>query len=325
MESIKRLFTAKKDESQFHSKERPEISPPVAGSLVKLTPGNSPPVPPQGPSLCRQYHTNHATTTFTPVDRGREETLAWLTKGTLESLKALLTSRDQHARQVRRGPKTKGTREVQLILKQPSRKTVEQLHGIKQQAELNILCGAIGIVYYNFSRSFGWNKASVTRVPSLQLQDLVTRMRGIKTVSMSLPAVLYTPIDWLVLPTPTAAQKPKPQPKISSGEHEEEEQEEPARCWSPEPGGWRDSRYTDITDMRADFTLNMSSKKGEVHFTTSEKDEEGEEAEDDVEADEEENSKGEYDPDDVDIVTVTPDGIEAMAIKINSGTQARDS
>ncbi|KAI3329282.1 hypothetical protein HD806DRAFT_279377 [Xylariaceae sp. AK1471] len=309
MESIKRFFSPKKSKSKSKSKKRPRISSPVNGSFEKLTPDSGPQAV-YSPRLSsrRNNHVSRATTTFTPEDRGRAETIAWLNTGTSQSLATLLTERDQAAKQIRRGPKTKGTKEVQLILHKPSRKAVEQLHRVRRQAEMVVRYGAPGIVAYNFSKSLGWNQASASKLPPLQLRDFGTRMREIGTVSARLPAVPFTPITWLVLPTPTAAQGPKLQRQALSCEVGDEQQEEPARSWSPvsEPGGWRDSEKMDIADSRLDLTQEVPVGEIEGLFVVGEEEEEEEEGE------------GEYDPYDVNVVPVTPFESEATAIKVAS-------
>ncbi|RYC54140.1 hypothetical protein CHU98_g12069, partial [Xylaria longipes] len=247
-------------------------------------------------------HIGHETIAFVPQDRGREETIAWLDAGTSESLVALLTERDQAARQVRRGPKTKGTREVQLILNKPSRKTVEKLHRVRRQAEMALRYGTPGVVMYKFSKSLGWNRASGSRVPSLQLS--VSLLRGPR---VRVPAVPPSPINWLVLPTLKT-------PQISECGYKDEAREQWARSSSPvsEPGGWRDTEQMDTPNPRPDLTHVPPSGGGERDFVPGEE--------------EHEEDEGAYDPYNTNDVPSTPSESCATAIKVIplSASQTRE-
>ncbi|KAI0009756.1 hypothetical protein F4779DRAFT_352499 [Xylariaceae sp. FL0662B] len=146
-----------------------------------------------------------ATTTFTPEGRGKEAILAWLDTGESEALVHLLQERDLAERQVRRGPRTKGTREVQDVLRKPSIKTLEYFHRVRRQAELTIRYGVPGAVAYNFSKSLGWNKIAASRLPPLQLRSFGAMMKehaGLFGDSPRIPPIPSTPIDWLDLGTP---------------------------------------------------------------------------------------------------------------------------
>ncbi|KAI8632026.1 hypothetical protein F5Y19DRAFT_422885 [Xylariaceae sp. FL1651] len=244
MDSIKRWLDPKKSKSKSKSKKRPQTNLPFSGNLEKLTPDRSyqTAIAPLSSSRQRKKGDNQfgfTTTTFMPQERGRDATIALLNTGTPESLAKLLTERDHAAKQVRRGPKTKGTTEVQLILRKPSCKAVEKLYRVRQQAEVAVRYSAPAVVAYNFSRSLRWNQKSALKLPSLQLRAFgPAMMREIRTASAKIPAAVpFAPIDWLVLPTPTAATQ-----GYVCEEDEESQPQPPARCWSPvsEPGGWRD-------------------------------------------------------------------------------------
>ncbi|KAI0397809.1 hypothetical protein F5Y17DRAFT_413631 [Xylariaceae sp. FL0594] len=184
---------------------------------------------------------------FIPQERGREETLAWLDTGTCESLKALLTHRDQAARQIRirRGPRTLGNREVQAILREPSRRSVQRLHDVILGVEMDLVYGSLvggsvtAVFHYNFSRAVGWNKnrqqaaASSRKVPSLQLREMVpagmaAAAAARRTTTPSVGGRSPMPIRWLQLPT-DSEQGATPDIRI-------------ARSWTPlsELGGWRE-------------------------------------------------------------------------------------
>ncbi|KAI2640552.1 hypothetical protein GGS26DRAFT_599629 [Hypomontagnella submonticulosa] len=139
---------------------------------------------------------------FTPQSQGSAATLAWLESGTLEDLTQLLGERDHAAKQLRCGPKTMGTAEVQLILREPSIRSMEHLHRVRDDAELTLKYGAPGRVAYNFSKSFTWNKNNAQKVPSLQLMDFEETMvkdhRGLFTNLSQYPPILPTQ-SWLDL------------------------------------------------------------------------------------------------------------------------------
>jgi hypothetical protein len=137
-------------------------------------------------------------------------------------------------------------------------------------------------------------------------------MREIKTVSTKLPAIPFTPIDWLVLATPTVAQGPETQKELSDCGRGDEYQEKPARSWSPvsEPGGWRDSEQMDIADSRFDLSHELPlGERGRLFVV-------GDGEEDEEEEKEEEEDEGEYDPCDVNVVPVIPTESKATAIKV---------
>ncbi|KAI8954200.1 hypothetical protein F4801DRAFT_596246 [Xylaria longipes] len=290
MDRIKRFFIPNKNASKTRYKK--QISSPVEGTFQRLSP-KSDSIAAYSPQLsshhqyCSDSHIGHETIAFVPQDRGREETIAWLDAGTSESLVALLTERDQAARQVRRGPKTKGTREVQLILNKPSRKTVEKLHRVRRQAEMALRYGTPGVVMYKFSKSLGWNRASGSRVPSLQLRGPRVRV----------PAVPPSPINWLVLPTLKT-------PQISECGYKDEAREQWARSSSPvsEPGGWRDTEQMDTPNPRPDLTHVTPSGGGERDFVPGEE--------------EHEEDEGAYDPYNTNDVPSTPSESCATAIKV---------
>ncbi|KAI0553606.1 hypothetical protein F4679DRAFT_427678 [Xylaria curta] len=243
MERIKRLFISDKSESKPGFKKR--ISAPVEGSFRRLSPeGTS--VAAYSPRAFSRHqcnsHFGHATIPFVPQDRGREETIAWLNTGTSESLAALLTVRDQAATQVRRGPRTKGTREVQVILKEPSRKAVENLYHVQERAEVAIYYGVPGIVVHNLSKSCGRNRASTSRIPSLQLRDLEISVLAVPS---------FLPINWPVLPNLT--------PPQMAGYGDGDGRSSPIS----EPGGWRDIEQMDISVIKPNLTQVTWSGGGE--------------------------------------------------------------
>ncbi|KAJ2994673.1 hypothetical protein NUW58_g1499 [Xylaria curta] len=247
MERIRPRRRSKRNEGK---PKRKEINSPIEGRATKLT-LDSGLIFPYPPHISSQSQwdsdacAGRETTTFVPQDRGREETIAYLNAGTSESLHALLTERDQAAKQVQNGPKTRGTQEIQEILDQPSCKTVAQFHEVRQRSEMTVRYGTAGVVMYNFSKSWGWNRRnSTSRLPSLQLKSSGTMMRGVAPVSI--PAVPFSPIDWFILPEPTTTQQPRSRQEFSESEHEGEM----PGCLSPisEPGGWRDLGITGSID-----------------------------------------------------------------------------
>ncbi|KAI0486546.1 hypothetical protein F4859DRAFT_511537 [Xylaria cf. heliscus] len=297
MERIKRIFISKKNKNK--SRYKKQISSPVEGSFHILSAeSNSIAAYPLRPSSHRQHsndsNVDHATIAFVPRDRGREATIEWLHAGTSESLVALLTEKDHAAHEIRRGPKTKGTREVQRILSKPSRKTVEKLHRVREQAEMAVRYGAPGVVVYNFSRSWGWNLSSGARMPSLQL-------RRDPRANRVVPAVPFSPINWLVLPNLGTIVTQRPQDRVSDCGYDERVMGEWARSSSPisEPGGWRDTEQMDDSNSRLDLA-RATPLRGEERDSVS-----GEEHGED---------EGEYDPYNTIDVPVTPPECQATAI-----------
>ncbi|KAI0428860.1 hypothetical protein F5Y09DRAFT_343267 [Xylaria sp. FL1042] len=235
------------------------ISMSVEESSMKLTSESSPitKYSPRDSSHCGNIgdpHINNATISFIPQDRGREQTIAWLNTGTCESLTSLLTERDQAARQIQRGPRVKGTNEVQQILQNPSCKAVEQLHSLKKQTEMAMRFGMPGVVVHNFSRSFRWNKTASSKLPSLQLKDSGARVNEIESASAKVPPLPFSPIDWFDLPI---------EGELANYEHEDTPQQ--VRSWTPmsEPGGWREIKQVDITDLKPDsfYGVVMSERE----------------------------------------------------------------
>ncbi|RYP34950.1 hypothetical protein DL767_004027 [Monosporascus sp. MG133] len=163
---------------------------------------------------------------FVPQARGTEATLAWLERRTPDALSRLLIERDRAERQNRRGPKTRGTREVKEILLRPCRTTVEQLHNVRDQAEAAVRYGGAvaGAVAYSLARSLQNRAAAVRggsgipRLPSLQLRDfstmvgeqleLVSRMPGSALGSMSNPRTWFDTRS----PKPRGSRSPSPEP-----------------------------------------------------------------------------------------------------------------
>ncbi|KAI1083207.1 hypothetical protein F5B20DRAFT_529051 [Whalleya microplaca] len=220
MEAIKKWLNPKKKKKA----NKKQTSPPLnCSSSESLTDSKAKPT------------FGSATTTFTPEGRGRDATLAWLDTGRSEALVDLLQERDIAESQVRRGPKTKGTKEVQDILRKPSMKTIEYLHRVRRQAELTVRYGVPGAVAYNFSKSLGWNKIAASQLPPLEFRDFGAMMKEHRVLFSNSPRIPSTPptpptpIDWLDLGTSG--------PLCGNG-----------RSLSPisEPGGWRDTPPEDI-------------------------------------------------------------------------------
>ncbi|RYO79949.1 hypothetical protein DL766_009080 [Monosporascus sp. MC13-8B] len=172
----------------------------------------------------RAYLRNEVTVAgrgFVPQARGTEATLAWLKRRTPDALSRLLIERDQAERQNRRGPKTRGTRQVKQILLRPCRTTVEQLHQVRDQAEAAVRYGGDvpGAVAYSLGRSFQ-NRAvrGSPRLPSLQLHDfgtmvgeqleLVSRITGGALSSVSDPRTWFDTRS----PKPSGSPSPSPEP-----------------------------------------------------------------------------------------------------------------
>ncbi|CAJ2502038.1 Uu.00g048910.m01.CDS01 [Anthostomella pinea] len=190
MEAINGWFRSKQNSTVKNTELH--ISAPLNGSFEKLKENET-----------RTGHSKPhgkiatATTSFTPQSRGKEETLAWL-NGTSDALTQLIDQQSHAASQVRRGPKTRGNREVQLILREPCPKTVEKLHRVKNQAEIAVRYGVPGTVVYNFSKSLNWNNTTTPQLPSLQLRDFGSMIRD--AVAARIPPAPSTPITWLVIP-----------------------------------------------------------------------------------------------------------------------------
>lgn len=124
---------------------------------------------------------------FIPQAKGTEATLGWLERRTPEALSRLTIERDRAAKQNSRGPKNKGTKEVKKILMKPCRTTVEQLHHVRNQAELSVRYGtATGAVMYNLGRSMN-RKSYAPKLPSLQLKDFSTMVKEHLDVVGKLP------------------------------------------------------------------------------------------------------------------------------------------
>ncbi|KAI0017250.1 hypothetical protein F4780DRAFT_614157 [Xylariomycetidae sp. FL0641] len=188
MEAIKRWLDPKKKKAS----DRPGVSWSASGSFDRLQD--------QRTFDVAQREISVVTPAFIPRDRGRQETLAWMNSGTFDNLNPILKVRDRAARQVRRGPKTKGTSQVQRILRRPTRETVEQLHRVCRQAEMTVRYGRPAAAAYNFSFPLSWNQATGPRLPPLRLRNFGDSMgRGNQRASQT-PAVPFKPIDWLILP-----------------------------------------------------------------------------------------------------------------------------
>ncbi|KAI0135554.1 hypothetical protein F4814DRAFT_444373 [Daldinia grandis] len=136
-------------------------------------------------------HGAHATTmNHIPQNYGMEETLAYLHSGSPYDLARLSDERDRIENQTRRRPKTQGTKEVELVLREPSIRSVKQLYQICKQAEAVAKYGLVGKIAYNFSKSTGWNRINISRLPSLQLRkprEAVRKPSGLLTTSIVKP------------------------------------------------------------------------------------------------------------------------------------------
>lgn len=255
MEPIKKFLWCK-SHVKSKSKDRPHISLPVEGSFQKgasnnlftkwpsrITPGSRHSGYPRSVS---------PTISFTPQGRGREETLEFLKKGTSESLSSLLTERDKASEHIKLGPNTKGTHEVQQILREPTYHSVQQLHSLQRRTEMEVRYGTPGAMIYNFSKSLGWNQAAGSQLPPLQLRCFNTRMNEIQFASASIPPLPFSPINWLILP-----QQPAPEKSIPDGVNRDRLQYHGRSSPISEPGGWRDTEQVDIADMRPELTLEM--------------------------------------------------------------------
>ncbi|KAF3062208.1 hypothetical protein GL218_03213 [Daldinia childiae] len=107
---------------------------------------------------------------YIPQSYGMVETLAYLHSGSPYDLARLFDERDRVENQMRRRPKTKGTEEVQLVIREPTIRSVKQLYRICKQAEIVAKYGLPEIIAYNFSRSTCWNRLNISGLPSLQLR-----------------------------------------------------------------------------------------------------------------------------------------------------------
>ncbi|KAI1118887.1 hypothetical protein F5Y14DRAFT_446697 [Nemania sp. NC0429] len=291
MESIKRFFNPKK-KKRNNPKPDHATHMPVDGSYKKVAPeGNATMTYPPRVSSLRYpignfYPAGNATIGFIPQARGRQETMAWL--DTPNALESILKERDRAAKQVRRGPMTKGTSEVQLILKEPSYTSVEKFHNVQQRTEMTTRYGLSGTVAYNFSKSLGWNMANRSRIPSLQLRDLGTRMRQIRAAA-SKPAILpFSPMNWLVLPTPTTADQRRSSRRLSYFDHGDksvEQQQVPDLSPIYESGVWSDSNQVDIADLRPSFKYDIPLTDNEWLSVAGEEEDEQSEKEGDSDSD----------------------------------------
>ncbi|KAI0817964.1 hypothetical protein GGR55DRAFT_622808 [Xylaria sp. FL0064] len=129
--------------------------------------------------------------------------------------------------------------------------------------------GMPGVVVYNFSRLFGWNKTASSKLPSLQLKDFETRMKEVESATASMRPIPFSPINWLKLPKPTAAYQSMPG---GLADCEDEGTVQQARSSSPisEAGGWRDGDHVDIADWRLDPLYEMPMREREGNFVAEE-------------------------------------------------------
>ncbi|OTB08808.1 hypothetical protein M426DRAFT_7528 [Hypoxylon sp. CI-4A] len=190
MKSIKRFLCLEK--SADGENRKPDTRPPPEG----LT------------DMRKRRDVSTTAIDFIPQCRGRKATLAWLNSSSPSNLNQLLNERDRAKRQTREGPKTLGTKEVHLILREPCIASVRLLYSVCRQAEVSNKYGIPGEFAYNFSKSVGLDMTSAPRLPSLQLTDFGEMMKEHKGLFSS-PRCL-SPIS--------------------------------------EPGGWRDLSERDLAD-----------------------------------------------------------------------------
>ncbi|KAI1661452.1 hypothetical protein F4813DRAFT_399361 [Daldinia decipiens] len=95
---------------------------------------------------------------YIPQNYGMAETLIYLHSGSPFDLARLFDKRDR----------AKGTKEVELVLREPTIRSVKQLYQICKQAEVVAKYGLTGRIAYNFSKSTDWNRLNISRLPSLQ-------------------------------------------------------------------------------------------------------------------------------------------------------------
>ncbi|KAI1383240.1 uncharacterized protein F4822DRAFT_419852 [Hypoxylon trugodes] len=140
---------------------------------------------------------------FTPRTQGEEATRAFVKNGMSDDLIKLLDDRDDAERQLNNAPKTKGTEEVQRILREPSRKSIEDFHNARNRAEATKRYGIVGDLAYHVDKYIRRN--SVPVLPPLQLIDFGMVMRreygGFFSSYSSYRAtpISSTPVDWLAL------------------------------------------------------------------------------------------------------------------------------
>ncbi|OTA96938.1 hypothetical protein M434DRAFT_27281 [Hypoxylon sp. CO27-5] len=187
----------------------------------------------------------NAKMSFTPQAQGEQATLAYTEYGRLDDLNRLVGDRDRAEKQLYRGPKTQGNKEVQLILQEPSIKSMEQFYSACKQAEISVRYGIPGEFVYNFSKTFAWNKTHAMKVSSLQLTDVDTGKRkhkGLLSNTPHTPPISYPPIDWFDMGASKTSTNSNSR-RLST---------------ITEPGGWRDLSHTDVYEEQA-FNLRSSS------------------------------------------------------------------
>ncbi|KAI2784831.1 hypothetical protein F4815DRAFT_454384 [Daldinia loculata] len=114
---------------------------------------------------------------YTPQSYGMVETPTYLHFGSPYDLARLFDERDRVENQIRRRARTKGTKEAELVLREPTIRSVKQLYQICKQAEVVAKYGLAGRIAYNFSKSTGWNRLNISRLPSLQLRKPREKVR----------------------------------------------------------------------------------------------------------------------------------------------------
>ncbi|KAK5624357.1 hypothetical protein RRF57_000073 [Xylaria bambusicola] len=189
-------------------------------------------------------------------------------------------------------------KEVQQILKGPSCHAVKQLQSLKRETEIAVRYGCPGVIMYNFSKTLGWNQASSSQLPSLQLRSFRTTKEEIQLASASISPLPFSPITWLVLP-----QQPAPVQLPSMNDDGDGMQEKRPSSPISEPGGWRDTdQIEDIADMRLEPFLGIAVSARNVAIT-------------DDDDEEDEDLEGEFCPHEDDVVSTACEK-QAIPVKI---------
>ncbi|KAI0176318.1 hypothetical protein GGR52DRAFT_590025 [Hypoxylon sp. FL1284] len=130
-----------------------------------------------------------STLDFTPRSQARDASIAVLSSGSPEDLAWLREQIACGESLARQGPKTNGTEEVQLILREPSKRSVEKFHDACKLAETTLKYGNYGVMMYRLSRNLALDKAKAPRLPSLQLtgfSDMIRESAGFNGNTSSL-------------------------------------------------------------------------------------------------------------------------------------------
>ncbi|KAI1416059.1 hypothetical protein F5Y13DRAFT_206991 [Hypoxylon sp. FL1857] len=222
MESMKRFLNPGKKDGRRNTEDiKRQISWPLE---------NSPHRQEQVNVRASVYKQNNVRVDFAPRTQGKRATLAFANSGRPNDLAKLLDEQNRAERHVSQGPKTIGNKEVHLILREPSIRSVERFYHVRKQAELSMKYGIPGEVAYNFSRSVTWNQ---TNAPSLQLAGF--EHRGVFSNTPG-PMPISSPLSTCSTMVYTSN----------------------SRQLSPisEPGGWRDLPYPNSEE--SEFNLRGS-------------------------------------------------------------------